>query len=150
MQANRRRFLSLLGLGAASAPLAAKAAADNQMMALTNLRYANLSAGHASEYVGSLRLQSASSLSPNVAAEQYIRLIGKLPSFVEEQVRERAKNINSLDPDIACKKSWSFSVKIQTQRERNYQAEIARYSINGKYEVAQKTFKKISGFEWPW
>jgi HNH endonuclease len=37
MKANRRGFLGLLGIGAVSAPLAAKAAAESEMMKLTAL-----------------------------------------------------------------------------------------------------------------
>lgn len=153
MKTNRRQFLSLLGVGAASAPLAAKVVADNQMASLAGLNNQILAMGVQAN-TGVQGIPDASGnleyVSPYIRVQQYLKLTGKLPEFVEVNLRQRAKNVSHLDPDIACKKSWSLNVKIITQRERNYQYELERLAISGKYDVAQTAFKKITGFEWPW
>ena len=148
MTTNRRRFLSLLGIGAASAPLAAKAAVDQQMMSLTALK-------HSGSLIEGIPAQGGypsdgGGKSPYIAAESYLKLWNKLPAFVERDLRERAKCVNYLDPDIACKRSWSLNVKIAHQVERNFQRLAERYSNQGKYDIAQETFKKAFGFHWPW
>ena len=43
-----------------------------------------------------------------------------IPQYVHDELRRKAGVIHALDPDIASKRSWSFSVKMVTQRERNY------------------------------
>jgi len=55
-----------------------------------------------------------------------------------------------LIPDIACKRSWSLCVKIQEQRQRNYDSAMAYYRDLNSYGRAQAAFEKISGFKWPW
>ena len=154
MKANRRRFLSLLGVGTAAGPLAAKAAVEQEMLSLTSIKGMDyLSVGNAANsYPAECGQQIGKEpyKSPYQLAEQYLRLGGKLPSFVEQNVRERAKTVQYLDPDIACKRSWSLNVKIAAQRERNYTAELNRYIVTGKYEAAQSTFQKLTGFQWPW
>lgn len=153
MQANRRHFLSLLGVGAASAPLVAKAATEAQVMSLTSLgRQQNgLLGGVTSSANGDCVPNTQSgNVSSYVHAQGYIKTFGKLPDFVDENIRQRAKDISYLDVDIASKKSWSLSVKVLAQRERNYQNEIQRYVNSGRYELGQSAFQKLTGFHWPW
>lgn len=54
-----------------------------------------------------------------INAADYIKLVG-LPEVLKFELRDQAKYVHSFDPDIACKKSWSMSVKIMTQQQRNY------------------------------
>lgn len=108
----RRRFLKLMGVTTASAPLA-----DSQ--------------------------------EGLIQVADYIRVFG-LPKHVEPAVRERARYIHCLDPDIACKRSWSLNVKIQEQRQRNYQRMIEGYKASGAYERAQRKFFELAGFKWQW
>jgi hypothetical protein len=152
MKANRRGFLGLLGIGAVSAPLAAKAAADAEIAKLTMLRNSDvLSAGSIPSNGYGAPCQSAEDyVSPYIKVDNYLKLWGKLPEFVESDLRERAKTVYHLDPDIACKRSWSLNAKIHEQRQRNYKMNIERYKITGKHELAQSAFKKLTGFEWPW
>ena len=151
MKTNRRRFLSLLGLSAASAPLAAKAAADSEMAALSGLKNASLAVGvSASSGYGIPDVSQTNVISPYIQAAGYLKSFGKLPIFVENNLRERAKYVEHLDPDIVCKRSWSLNVKIAAQRERNYQREVERIQRSATYDLGQSTFKKITGFEWPW
>lgn len=158
MRTNRRRFLSLLGIGAASAPLAVKAAADAEIASLTGLQYRQgalaLSGVVADDYGGATaasgQLIKGSYQSPYVGAHNYLKVWGKLPDFIEANVRERSKGVHALDYDIACKKSWSMAAKIHEQRKRNYDRMIEQYSVNGKHELAQNAFQKLTGFQWPW
>lgn len=152
MKANRRGFLGLLGVGVVSAPLAAKAAAEAEISNLTGLRGTQALAVGIS---GSTPISSgigvgSGCVSEYTLADNYLNLWGKLPSFVEDSLKERSKTVFHLDPDIACKKSWSLNVKIQEQRQRNFQRELIRIKRNGKYDAAQSAFQKVTGWQWPW
>lgn len=146
----RRRFLRLLGLGTASAPLAAKSV-EAEMMSLTSLR------GHGVSPLapgvvgfGAPSSMDEDGVNPQLRMADYLELWGKLPRHVERQVRENANYVQALDPDLAAKRSWSLSVKIADQRQRNYNGLIGNYKKNGDYERAQVAFKKLVGFRWPW
>ena len=148
MKANRRGFLGLLGIGAVSAPLAAKAAAESEMMKLSSIHSGILSSGI--EASSAPPMASAEFVSPYIQANNYLKLWGKLPEFVDKELRNRANSVHYLDPDIVCKRSWSLNVKIQAQKERNYHKEIERYRHSGNYAAAQSAFRKLTGWEWPW
>lgn len=47
-----------------------------------------------------------------------------LPDVLERRLREQTYFVGGLDADIAAKRSWSMAVKIQHQRERNYNARL--------------------------
>lgn len=153
MKTNRRRFLSLLGVGAASAPLAAKAAADAEISSLIGAARTGMIAvgGNPPGEGYPLGIQSAKNvyMSPYVSAHNYIQTFG-VPDFMKDSIRERSKNIYAFDPDIAVKKSWSMAAKIHEQRQRNYDRQVEQYSVNGKHELAQTAFQKLTGFQWPW
>ena len=151
---NRRKFLSLLGIGAASAPLAAKAASDAIVaqgagMSLTGLGQAGL--GLPTNY--GLPMVDEGPFIPYekrlLHAADYIKMFG-LPKVIEEGFKDQAKCVLSLDPDIACKQSWSMSIKIMTQRQRNYDRLVERIKVSGWQERGKQTLKKALGFDWPW
>lgn len=155
MQTNRRKFLSLLGVGAASAPLAAKAVSDAEVFKLSGMSQQALASTGLGMYGSSPPASSQTSSGPYVPHEQrliqasdYIKMFG-LPEVVEFELRDRAKWISSLDPDIACKKSWSMSVKLLEQRERNYQRLVERMKKQGWQQKKRSAIKTILGFEWP-
>ena len=151
MKPNRRKFLSLLGVSTAAGPLAARVAAESEIANLTTLKGFPLSVGvEAQSYPQQAGVIGYNEESPYIQAQKYLKLWGKLPQFVDDNIRERAKNVSYLDTDIACKKSWSLNVKIAAQRERNYQNEIKRYVNSGAYESAQSMFRKLTGFSWPY
>lgn len=77
----------------------------------------------------------------------YLKLWGKVPDFMEEDLRDRSKHVYCLDPDIAVK-CWSLNVKIQHQIQRNYQNHITRYERSGWMTNAQERFKELTGFKW--
>lgn len=155
MKTNRRRFLSLLGVGAASAPLAAKAAADAEIARFagigSNIAATGLGlysspppAGFGTSQAGTLSYQQMM-----IGASDYIKMFG-LPEVVEFELRDQAKWVASLDPDLAAKKSWSMSVKILEQRQRNYDRSVERMKKAGWQQKKRSAIKTLLGFEWPW
>lgn len=152
---NRRRFLSLLGAGAASAPLAAKAVADGALAKSIGMNAVN-GLGSAGFGLPSGNGPAEISQGPYIPYEKrligaadHIKLFG-LPKTVEFNLRDQAKYVSSLDPDIACKTTWSMSIKIMTQRQRNYDRSVERIKIAGWQERGRQTLTKLLGFEWPW
>jgi hypothetical protein len=83
-----------------------------------------------------------------LGAANYIKMFG-VPEFVEYELRDQSKYVQCLDPDIACKKSWSMSVKIMTQKERNYQKSLERINKSEWQQNKRNAIKTILGFEWP-
>ena len=152
MKPNRRSFLSLLGVSAAAGPLAVKAAADAEIGKLAGIQ-SNLASTGLGLYGGGVpaAVGQAGGISYEqtlIRAADYIKVFG-LPEFVEFELRDQCKWISSLDPDIACKKSWSMSVKILEQRERNYQRAVERLHKTGWQHKKRSAIKSILGFEWP-
>lgn len=140
----RRRFLKLMGVGTAAAPLAAKAAADEATLKLMMSGERGLAA-NAPPPIG----WDGETQDSFVKMAGYIRTFG-LPKHIEEASRERARYVHFLDHDIACKRSWSLAVKIQEQRQRNYQRIIDGYQSGGLFEQAQRKFSALTGIRWQW
>lgn len=140
----RRSFLKVMGIGTAAAPLAAKAAAEQEIANLTQLRgqYTAALAPGTSVAVQSMSDGPAGLL-------PYVRQFG-FPAHIDQFMRDQSRQVFALDPDIACKKSWSLNVKIQTQRERNYQSQVDNYFNRGKWAKAQAQFKSLTGLDWHW
>ena len=84
-----------------------------------------------------------------IRAADYVKAFG-VPEALEFEMRDRARQVGALDPDIACKASWSMSVKLMTQRERNYQREVERIHRSGWSHRKRSALTKLVGFEWPW
>lgn len=149
--ATRRRFLSILGVGAISAPIAAKEAADAEVLKLTGITSNTIASGTGlSEAAADIRHSSKDELSRCENASKYLMRYSKLPDHVEANIRDNARYVNYLDYDIASKRSWSLAVKVQEQRQRNYERNLARYREGNSYDLAQKAFEAVSGFKWPW
>jgi hypothetical protein len=155
MRPNRRRFLSLLGVGAASAPLAAKAAADAEIAKLAGMSNQALASTGLGMFSGGSPAQGTISggnglsyQQTMIAASDYIKMFG-VPEVVEFELRDQSKWISSLDPDLACKKSWSMSVKLAEQRQRNYERAVERMKKTGWQQKKRSAIKTLLGFEWP-
>ena len=154
MKPNRRRFLSLLGVGAAAGPLAVKAAADAEIgssMGMLNIKgfgstALGLSSGQPPDAEQVAYIPYEKRL---IGAADYIKMFG-IPEVMEFELRDQARYVGSFDPDIACKQSWSMAVKIMTQRERNYQRAVERVEKSGWQQRKRSALKTILGFEWPW
>lgn len=150
--ATRRKFLGILGVGAASAPLAAKEALDKSIGDLAlrgdeGLPVVPSTGGN----IGGWRERNAERSESIPKALDWIRgNNGKLPEHIERSYREEASYVQALDPDIACKRSWSMSVKINEQRQRNYQRNVERYLAQDERMKVRDAFEKAVGFKWPW
>lgn len=150
MRTSRRTFFGWMG----TTPLAAKAAADKVVGDLMGGNYNGLGDS-------SMRLHGGSAGIPKISApcipyeqrliraSDYIKLAG-VPDWVESNLRDRSKGIYSLDADIANKRSWSMAVKIMTQRQRNYEKELAKIHQSAWIHRGQSIFERLTGFDWPW
>jgi hypothetical protein len=120
MKFSRRSFLRALPAASISAKVAAdKAVAEAAgVMPFGRIPTASPIGGGGIPNVG-----SSSGLieeKPWMKALRFFRGNG-LPDWKLRNLRDEARSVYALDPDIAAKKSWSMSVKIQEQRERNFQ-----------------------------
>jgi hypothetical protein len=154
--ATRRRFLALLGVGSVSAPLAAKAALDTSIATEMGLGLNYGFGGNAAVLAFGQGGVAPNEATPSIPYQErlirssdFVRLAG-LPEVTRRQLRDGAKNVFSLDPDISCKRSWSMSVKVMTQRQRNYERSIQRIHDSAWNQRKLDVLKSALGFEWPW
>lgn len=150
MRTNRRGFLGLFGVSVVSAPLAAKVAADEVLAKQSGIQYlAPSGLSGASDGPPSMSAVSNMPYHHRVTKTiDYIKIFG-IPDFIKKETRERSKWVGALDPDIACKKSWSMSVKIMTQRQRNYDNILASWEHAHSYTKGRSKLASLLGFEWP-
>ena len=151
MNLSRRNFSRLLGLAPVTARLAAKAAADAEIAKLAGI----VGSGSAPTFQASggygspAPISSDDYLKTRIAAAHYAKIVG-MPDFVKEMMRRNSQYVGQLDPDLAAKRSWSMSVKILTQRERNMERLIEQIEYGAWLSQGQSTFKKLTGWDWPW
>jgi hypothetical protein len=145
MQATRRRFFSLAG----ATPIAAKVAADSAVLGLVvgpvenaslSLSYGGPPASVTDETPYERRV---------IGASDYVRMFG-VPEVLEFELRDRSRHVYSIETDIANKRSWSVSVKVAVQRQRNYDREVEKISRSGFVARGRGALKKFLGFDWPW
>jgi hypothetical protein len=84
-----------------------------------------------------------------IQAGRHLKLFG-IPDWLEFEMRDSARYVASLDPDLACKRSWSMSVKIAEQRQRNYQRRVERMHQQAWQSKGRSVLKRLLGFEWPY
>lgn len=84
-----------------------------------------------------------------VACSKYVKTVG-MPSFYEQHLRDKARAVYRMDDDIAAKRSWSWSVKMQEQRQRNYNRLVADIHLLSEHTVARTLLQKLTGWNWPW
>ena len=146
MSLGRRGFLrSLL-----AAPLAARAATEAEVakhMAMT----LPLGVGSTGGVPASGPPSQGSELSPGARASKLFDFMHHhgLPAWEEERIRRDNHSVHALDADLAALRSFSLSVKVATQRERNVQKTIERIKLYGAYSALQDKFRKRHGF-WLW
>lgn len=147
MSIGRRQFLKAM----AASPVAGK-----QLAGEVNAQFEQLSVGRLGG--GSPLMNDWKSAAPAgipyidgtlSVVSRYVALMG-IPGFVEDDIRERARFVHSLDPDIACKRSWSFAVKIATQRQRNYERLCQEIHTAAKRQEGKALFATVAGAPWPW
>lgn len=145
MITNRRSFFALMG----ATPLAAKAAADEAMAKSVGIVGNGLGGGGFGLPYGAPGADGVPFEKRLIGASDYIKMFG-IPEVMEYEIRNSIRCVSCLDPDIACKASWSMSVKIMTQRQRNYAREIERIERSGWQQRGRLGLKKLLGFDWPW
>jgi hypothetical protein len=147
MRPTRRTFFGFMG----TAPLAAKAAAEAEIANSMNMIHFNGLGDATMRLPGGIphAIDDVSYEKKLIGAADYIKLFG-VPEAMEYRIRDESRYVSSLDPDIACKRSWSMAVKIMTQRERNYHRSVERMKVAGWQERGKQALKKTLGFDWPW
>lgn len=151
----RRKFLGMF----AATPLAAKAAADEIIAKQINLGGSGIaprlpsSVGRAPlEYgmqeAGDSKKRYFTHEERLINASDWIRLFG-VPDGLEKEFRGNSKWVGALDPDIATKRSWSMSVKIQEQRQRNYDRYVQALKDTGPITRTKSKLKDMLGYAWP-
>lgn len=143
MKPTRRSFFALAGV----TPFAAKATVDAEIaksaaIGITGMGDTTFGLGGGLPDAGDFEKKL-------VATADYIKMFG-IPPVIEQDIRVRARSVYALDPDLACKQSWSMSVKILTQRQRNYQRMVDQMKDAGWQQRGRAALKKLIGFNWPW
>jgi hypothetical protein len=135
----------MIGLApVAASPLAAKAASDSQIAKLVGIVDGAGSPKWSAPTGGPADWNKT-----RVAASEYMKFVG-IPDFVREQVWRESQYVSYLDPDLAAKRSWSMSVKVLTQRQRNFERRMEQLQHSGTQARAAMAFQKLTGWDWPW
>jgi len=132
---DRRKFLK----AAAVAPAAAKKAAESRARKMADV-------GAVGEGVGQI-----ATTAPNVEGKSRKEfrkwvLNHGLPEWRREQMREEAKAVHALDPDIASMVSFSLAGKVQMQQQRNYRRAVDNFDYHAQFEERVSLFEKLTGF----
>lgn len=114
---NRRRLLSAL----VALPVAGKAAAEAAVAELSQVRLPTTA-----PLGGSYGIESASIGEPTKEQYRFLLSQPEVRKFVESTVFESERHISSIDPDLACMRSFSLNAKIAFQRQRNVERQIER------------------------
>ncbi len=142
MQFARRAFLRALPGAAVTGHIAAKAALDGAIGQAVGIQ------GSALGQFGGGFPEACNPAPPDRGrVRDFFRKFG-LPDFERERMWPET-SVHALDPDIAAKRSWSMSVKILTQRQRNFEQRVGRQDRNWSYEDMREAFYKKNGF-WFW
>lgn len=118
---NRRGLLGAI----AALPIAGKAAADAAVAELARVRLPAVT-----PLAGSYGVESAAIGEPT--KEQYRFLLSQpdVRKFVESTIFDSERHVSSIDPDLACMKSFSLNAKIAFQRQRNVERHIERMQVD--------------------
>jgi hypothetical protein len=73
--------------------------------------------------------------------------VNALPAFVTDRIREQARDVNRLDPDLAVNRSFSLATKLRIQREREVERATKQAATIAKRNVLRTAFQKMHGFE---
>lgn len=101
----RRKVFALFG----AAPLAAKAAADQELARLSNISFSGNTCPAVQQSLGD---------DPSKAM-QWAWKIPAMRSELESLFYEGARRVSVIDPDIAVHRSFSMAAKVAYQRQRN-------------------------------
>lgn len=146
MKVGRRKFLGLIGLS----PIAAKAAADELTIRAASGGMPMI--GNIPPYYGGIGSQTAIPNALMGPQEPYwakpLRWFktNGIPDWKDRELRTQARSYFTLDPDIAAKRSWSASVKMQEQFERNYQRLVENTKHQWSAQGLRDMFNQQNGF----
>lgn len=135
----RRAFLKL----APGAALAGKVTADQAISQAAGINF-GMTSSAAAMHPGAAPRADAS------VFKRAITFIGKqgIPDFKRESLFWESRFVNALDPDLAAKRSWSMSVKIMTQRQRNLDRLMEAEHKRWGWDEARRAFSERHGFWW--
>lgn len=130
----RRKFLGMVAASPVAAKMAAEAAAAN----LAGLRLGGAGyLGVPQAIAGGEITKGAWRLA--VANKDALKEIRSL-------LFERQRHVNSIDHDLAAKKSFSLAAKVAYQRERNVQRELEDMTNEWSWSRLESIGKKFIGF----
>lgn len=142
----RRGFFKTL----AAMPLAVKAAADKAMAEVSGLGHID-GLGAPSHFIlggGGIPAETVSKAASQTSViRQWIKTFG-LPEHEIDRFRDETRYVYSLEPDIACKRSWSMNVKILAQRQRNLERRIKQATKSLDFTLAKEQFQKLWGWDY--
>lgn len=144
----RRGFLRTM----LAAPAAAKAVSDRAIAEAVGLNPIGLGGYGPSPPGGAPLAANAGALSTSGRVSRLFKFLkksGGLPRFELEKIRRECRYVHTLDPDLAALRSFSMSVKIQMQRERNIERTIEQTLAYQTYAAAMESFRERHGF-WLW
>jgi hypothetical protein len=141
---SRRRAFGAIG-GLAATPIAAKEAIDKKIAEVAI--NGGVMLAPPKEVAGALP-DAGEWIDRYVPVANYIKMLG-VPDFVREHYRRTSTYVAALDPDIAALRSFSMSVKILMQRERNLERMLESLEYQGKQSRASTAFKAVTGWVWP-
>jgi len=132
IHASRRKFFGLM----AAAPAAGRAMAEELMAKQTNIIANGLSAGY-----GNPVASTGGWVSEPTQPQWQIALKNPaLKQLIESTLFESEKRVGSIDPDIACMRSFSLNAKIAFQRQRNVALRITQMQEDYPW---QQMLKKV-------
>jgi hypothetical protein len=125
---NRRFFLKVFGLGAATAPNTAKNTLSGLITPALSDTGVNHIAGVDNEDIYEPGLHEYLYGKNAPALKAALRAYGSIPKFHQEQLkRDAAEDSRRLDVDLASYRSMSPSVKMLHQKQRNYDRKVDAY-----------------------
>jgi hypothetical protein len=136
MIARRSLFRALV-----AAPLAAKAAVDKAVANAAGVAETGLTPG----YLGCPASTGDAHQASTVLS--WLKVFG-LPEFERERIWNESQHVSHLDADIAAKRSWSMSVKIAHQRQRNFHQRLASAERHLVHQVKRDEMAKATGWSW--
>lgn len=138
----RRGFLRALGLS----PIAVRQVADKALADAAKIDVSGLSSGGGARPSNSVGAPISHAHRHSLMTK-FLKQFG-LPDWEVDRMRRDTRNVWALDHDIA-NKCWSMSVKIATQRERNFARAMDSVKEAGAYDAARDAFRERHGF-WFW
>ena len=136
----RRKFLGFL----AASPIAAKQAAEKAAAELSNV---DLN-GFQKEPTGG---PSASPIVDQSSTVRRLLAINGIPDWKMQELRENARHVSRIDPNVAALRSVSLAGKVAMQRNRNFETERSRFVAHwlSPSSLVQDAWEFRQKYGWP-